>query len=410
MDSIREIYRIGHGSSSSHTMGPGRAAALFLSRNPEASHYNVHLYGSLAATGQGHLTDQVLSDILGKDRTTILWRPESLLPRHTNGMIFESVGSDGTVHESWTVYSPGGGAIRDEENWNNPPTPVYPLSLMDDILSWAEESGSSFWEFVFKHEGEDIRDFLAGVQGVMNDSITRGLESEGRLPGPLNLGRKAAAYYIKAMNAGEYLGEIGRVFAYALATAEENASGGLVVTAPTCGSCGVLPAVLRFLQEEYSFSEERILRALATAGLIGTLVKQNASISGAEVGCQGEIGTACAMAAAAAAQLFGGSPAQIEYAAELGIEHHLGLTCDPVGGYVQIPCIERNAVAAGRALQCASYANLSDGRHRISFDEVVSTMKETGRDMQAGYKETSLSGLARNWRNSERRRERGGTP
>jgi L-serine dehydratase len=238
----------------------------------------------------------------------------------------------------------------------------------------------------------------------MKESIQNGLNNEGLLPGTLNLQRKAASYQTKSINSSSILKEIGSVSAYALAVSEENAGGGKMVTAPTCGSAGVVPAVLYFLQEQYDCSEQRIIRALATAGLIGNLVKENASISGAEVGCQGEIGTSCAMAAAAAAQLLGGTVSQIEYAAEMGIEHHLGLTCDPVEGYVQIPCIERNAAAAGRALQCASFAIFSDGCHRISFDEVVRTMKETGRDMESSYKETSRSGLAKNWQLSGPRR------
>ncbi|HOX25497.1 MAG TPA: L-serine ammonia-lyase [Candidatus Krumholzibacteria bacterium] len=403
MDSIREIYRIGHGPSSSHTMGPARAAAQFSARHSGAARVIVHLYGALASTGRGHLTDVVLRETLGAARTTVAWHPGELLPCHTNGMVFEAFDAAGAPLESWTVYSPGGGAIRDEEHWESAPPRVYPLTCMDDILAWAADEGASFWEFVAEHEGPAIWDFLTEVWRVMQDAIARGTEAEGRLPGTLNLARKAAAYRIKAANSGEYLEESGRIFAYALAVAEENAAGGRVVTAPTCGSCGVVPAVLRFLQDHYAFSNQRILRALATAGLIGNLVKENASISGAEVGCQGEVGTACAMAAAAAAQLLGGSVAQIEYAAEAGIEHHLGLTCDPVEGYVQIPCIERNSVAASRALQSASFAILSDGRHRISFDEVVATMKDTGADMQAAYKETSRSGLAKHWHESEQR-------
>jgi len=231
----------------------------------------------------------------------------------------------------------------------------------------------------------------------MKEAIAEGLEQEGVLPGTLKVARKASTYYVKANNVGLVFGQIGLAFAYALAVSEQNASGGKVVTAPTCGSCGVLPAVLMFLQKQYNFSDKRILNALATAGLIGNLIKTNASISGAEVGCQGEIGTACAMAAGAAIQLLGGSPAQIEYAAEMGLEHHLGLTCDPIGGYVQIPCIERNAVAAARALECASYSMFSDGKHRIPFDTVVETMNITGRDLQASYRETSTGGLAKEW-------------
>jgi len=406
MQSISEIYRIGHGPSSSHTMGPSRAAERFLARHPDAARFVVHLYGSLAATGRGHLTDRVLGATLGPDRTELVWHPDAALPRHPNGLRLVARDAGGEVCEDWTVYSPGGGAIVDEAGWDAPREPIYPLGCMDDILAWCERTGSAFWEFVDAHEGPRIWEHLGAAWGVMQDAMARGLEVEGRLPGTLDLARKAAGYLVRARGCGQYLSETGRVFAYALAVSEENAAGGQVVTAPTYGSCGVVPAVLRFLREEHQVSDLRILRALATAGLVGGLVKHNASISGAEVGCQGEVGTACAMAAAAAAQLMGGSPAQIEYAAEMGLEHHLGLTCDPVEGYVQIPCIERNAVAASRALQCASFAILSDGRHRISFDEVVQTMKETGADMQAAYKETSRSGLAKNWQNSEARSRR----
>jgi L-serine dehydratase len=403
MDSIREIFRIGHGPSSSHTMGPARAAVQFRQQHPDAARFTVQLRGSLAATGRGHLTDRILLEILGEARTTLEFRPDEPLPRHPNGLIFEALGRDGRVLAAWSVYSVGGGALRDEDTWDAPRPSVYPLTCMDDILRWSRDTGGNLWEFVEKHEGAEIWAYLDDVWSVMQGAIARGLEAEGLLPGTLHLQRKANSYLVKSSNANQYLGASGKVFAYALAVAEENAAGGRVVTAPTCGSCGVLPATLAFLEGVQGFTRPRLLRALATAGLIGNLVKENASISGAEVGCQGEIGTACAMAAGAAAQLLGGSVTQIEYAAEAGIEHHLGLTCDPVEGYVQIPCIERNAVSASRALQCASFAIFSDGQHRISFDEVVLTMKETGDDMSARYKETSASGLAKNWQRSDRR-------
>ena len=409
MESIGEIYRVGHGPSSSHTMGPSRAAAQFLARHPDAAAFTVALYGSLAATGRGHLTDRVLLDTLGPERTELQWHPEVELPRHANGMTFTARDGAGASLESWTTYSVGGGALRDDATWDSPRPRVYPLSSMDEILAWAEGSGGALWEYVELHEGPEIWPLLAEIWTVMDDAIDRGLEAEGRLPGTLGLGRKAASYFVKASNASDFSREMGRVFAYALAVAEDNACGGSVVTAPTCGSSGVLPAVLRFLQETHHCSNRRILRALATAGLVGNLVKANASVSGAEVGCQGEIGTACAMAAAAAAQLMGGSVDQVEFAAENGMEHHLGLTCDPVEGYVQIPCIERNAAAAGRALQTAAFAVFSDGRHRISFDEVVTTMKQTGADMNTDYKETSRAGLAKYWQDSEQKK-RGQVP
>lgn len=405
MESISEIYRIGYGPSSSHTMGPQRAAEQFKARYPGANDFNVILYGSLGATGKGHLTDKALEETFAPRKVNIEWKGNESPPLHPNCMTFKALAADGSVMGEWTVYSIGGGAIRGHDEWHSRPPSVFPLTTMDDILRWHAETGRNLWEYVELHEKTEIWDYLAQVWETMQDAVKRGLENEGLLPGTLGLQRKAASYKIKSIGAANITGEIGIISAYALAVSEENAGGGKVVTAPTCGSTGVLPAVLYFLRENHGFSSRRILRALATAGLIGNLVMENASISGAEVGCQGEIGVACAMASAAATQLLGGTVTQIEYAAEMGIEHHLGLTCDPVEGYVQIPCIERNAAAAVRAMQCASYALLSDGNHRISFDEVVRTMKETGADMGSDYKETSKSGLAKYWQLSEKREQ-----
>jgi L-serine dehydratase len=264
---------------------------------------------------------------------------------------------------------------------------------MTDILVWCRKTGKSLWQYVYDHES--VEPYLEEVWEAMKDSIKRGLRTEGPLPGGLKLRRSAAAYYIKAQNSKGFLQRLQLISAYALAVSEENACGGTIVTAPTCGSAGVLPAVLYSLQKRYKIKDQRIYHALAIAGLIGNIVKTNGSISGAEVGCQGEVGVACAMAAAAATQLLGGSNHQIEYAAEMGLEHHLGLTCDPVGGLVQIPCILRNVVGAMRAIDCASFVLLTDGRHRISFDQVIKTMVETGKDLQSKYKETSLGGLAK---------------
>jgi L-serine dehydratase len=406
MKSIREIYRIGYGPSSSHTMGPRRAAEEFKQKYPGAASYIVELFGSLAATGKGHLTDKAIIDAFAPVAAKVQWKDKESLPLHPNGMIFKALDRDGAVTGDWTVYSTGGGAIRGKEDWDTPEPSVYPLTTMDDILQWTSETGGNFWEFVEHHEGKEIWSYLEIVWDAMKDAIHSGLNNEGLLPGTLHLQRKAAGYKTKSVNSSRIMREIGSVSAYALAVAEENAGGGKIVTAPTCGSCGVIPATLYFLRESYDFPEQRILRALATAGLIGNLVKQNASISGAEVGCQGEIGTACAMAAAAAAQLLGGTVSQIEYAAEMGIEHNLGLTCDPVEGYVQIPCIERNPAAAVRALHSASFAIFSDGGHWISFDEAVKAMNETGRDMLIAYKETSLKGLAKYWLYSENKKKK----
>lgn len=265
-------------------------------------------------------------------------------------------------------------------------------------MEWCNEHGRSYWEYVKECEDSDIWDYLMEVWKMMQDAVRRGLDHEGALPGPLNMPRKAPTYYVKAMGYKQSLQTRGLVYAYALAVSEENAAGGTIVTAPTCGACGVMPAVLYHLSRGHNFSDTRILHALATAGIFGNVVKTNASISGADVGCQGEVGVACAMASAAACQLFGGSPSQIEYAAEMGLEHHLGMTCDPVCGLVQIPCIERNAFAATRALDANLYAAYSDGKHRVSFDRVVEVMKQTGHDIPSLYKETSEGGLAKEYK------------
>jgi L-serine dehydratase len=278
---------------------------------------------------------------------------------------------------------------------------IYDMTKMSEILGWCERTGRSYWEYVQLCEDSDIWDYLHEVWKTMQEAVERGLEQEGALPGPLNLRRKAATYYIKANGYKDNLKSRGLVFSYALAVSEENASGGKIVTAPTCGSCGVVPAVLYHLKKSRDFSEMRMLRALATAGLVGNIVKHNATISGAEGGCQAEVGVACSMAAAAASQLFGGSPAQIEYACEMGLEHHLGMTCDPVCGLVQIPCIERNAYAAARALDSNIYSAFTDGTHRVSFDKVVEVMKQTGHDLPSLYKETSTGGLAKDYKQIE---------
>lgn len=400
MKSIKEIYRIGTGPSSSHTMGPRKAAEIFLQRHPEAAKFKVTLYGSLAATGKGHMTNIAITETLQPIAPVeIIWEPKHFLPFHPNGMKFVSLDKDGNETDQWTVFSIGGGALAEEhdgEDSINTPE-VYQMNYLTDILQWCERTGKSYWEYVRECEEGDIWDYLAEVWATMKRAIQRGLDNEGVLPGPLNLRRKASTYYIRASGYKASLQSRGLVFAYALAVSEENASGGTIVTAPTCGSCGVVPAVLYHLQKSREFSDIRILRALATAGLIGNIVKHNASISGAEAGCQAEVGTACSMASAAANQLFGGSPAQIEYAAEMALEHHLGMTCDPVCGLVQIPCIERNAYAAARALDANLYASFTDGIHRVSFDKAVAVMKETGNDLPSLYKETSEGGLAKEY-------------
>ena len=376
-------------------MGPRKAAAEFLQRNPDAASFEVTLYGSLAATGRGHLTDVAILDVLSPVAPTeILWKPEIVLPFHTNGMKFSAKDRNGAETDSWTVYSVGGGDILEEGDTRQTGPQIYSMNCIADILAWCEREGRSYWEYVDITEGPEIWDYLAEVWQVMKDAVERGLDAEGVLPGGLGVRRKAVSYYVHASGYNSSLKSRGLVYAYALAVSEENASGGRIVTAPTCGSCGIVPAVLYHLSTSKGFTEKRILRALATAGLFGNVVKHNASVSGAEVGCQGEVGVACAMAAAAASQLFGGTPAQIEYSAEMGLEHHLGLTCDPVCGLVQIPCIERNAYAAARALDANLYAAISDGRHSVSFDRIVEVMKQTGHDIPSLYKETAQGGLA----------------
>lgn len=395
MLSIKEIYKTGYGPSSSHSMAPRKAAQIFLDRNPGADSFKAWLYGSIAATGKGHQTEESIKKVFALHKIEVIWEPETFLPKHPNGLIFRSY-QNGEEIDYYEVYSVGGGDLSEtgEISGEN----IYQITSMDDLLDWCKAEGKSIWEYVEEVEGKEIWNYLKEVWNVMQDSVKRGIENEGVLPGALKLQRKASSYLTKTQNAVGSQKNIGKIFSYALAVSEENAAGNEMVTAPTCGSCGVLPGILYFLKEHDNLSDIKILRALATAGIIGNFVKTNASISGAEVGCQGEVGTACAMAAGATAQLKGGSPNQIEYAAEMGFEHNLGLTCDPLLGYVQIPCIERNAFAAMKAWECAVYALLSDGVHKVSFDQVVETMMQTGKDLQSAYKETSLGGLARFWR------------
>jgi len=394
METIKEIYRIGFGPSSSHTMGPRFAAEQFIKENPLSFSIRVTLYGSLAATGKGHLTDVAITKALMPKKVQFIWKPEKFFKKHPNAMLFEALDENENVIAKWTAYSVGGGKIIDDNSLAET-TNIYKHQKFNTILKYCETEGIHLWEYVAMHETEDIWLYLEEVWDTMKNAIKRGIASQGVLPGGLKLPRKAATYYIRANGFKASLKRKALVFAYALAVAEENADGGKIVTAPTCGSCGVLPAVLFLLHEFHDFDDDKIVKALATAGLIGNLIKKNASISGAEVGCQGEIGTACAMAAGAASQLFGGTPAQIEYAAEMGLEHHLGLTCDPVCGLVQIPCIERNAFAASRALDANLYSIMSDGKHRISFDRVVETMEKTGHDLPSLYRETAEGGLAK---------------
>ena len=415
MESLKELYKIGHGPSSSHTMGPFKAVRHYMENHPQTHHLHVTLYGSLAATGKGHLTDVAIEEAFSTWRPTdketlesqdkrdgdvvIEWCPKENLAFHPNGMKIATADHDGQLSETWTYYSIGGGDIMCDECPIGTEEEIadYRITTLREIKYWCINTGKTYWEYVLECEGKDsgVWEHLELVWKVMQEAVERGLEQEGVLPGPLSLRRKALSYHVRAFGQGDTFKTRGLVFAYALAVSEENASGGTIVTAPTCGSCGVLPSVLYHMKTRYNFSDARIIRALATCGLIGSIVKHNASVSGAEVGCQGEVGVACAMAAAAVAQLMGGSPSQIEYAAEMGLEHHLGLTCDPVSGLVQIPCIERNAYAAARAMDAGIYALYTDGRHMVSFDQAVAVMKETGHDLPSLYKETSEGGLAK---------------
>ena len=399
METIKKIYKIGYGPSSSHTMGPHRAATMFAARTKNtATRYRVTLYGSLAATGRGHHTDMAITRGLAPKEVEILWRADIVKPFHTNGMLFEALDADGGVVDQWLVYSIGGGYLATEEGevplGITPEGEVYPHNTMRDIMEHIDREGLSFWEYVEQCEDGSLWFYLEEMWQQMQQTIEEGLQDDRVIAGGLHLRSKAHQYFVRASGFKPSLQSRALVIAYALATSEQNACGAKIVTAPTCGSSGVLPAVLYHLKKNHGFTDREILRAMATAGLFANVIKTNATISGAEAGCQAEVGSACVMAAVASNQLFGGSPKQIEYAAEMAMEHNLGLTCDPLCGLVQIPCIERNAMAALRALDINIYAMMSDGRHIISFDKVVRTMKLTGHDLPSLYKETSLGGLA----------------
>ncbi len=400
METIKKIYKIGYGPSSSHTMGPNRAAEMFAARTKQASRYRVTLYGSLAATGKGHHTDIAITRGLSPKEVEIVWRADIVKPFHPNGMFFEALNAEGQTIDSWLVYSIGGGYLATEDGdvpmGITPEGEVYPHSTMKEIMEYIDREGLSFWEYVEQCEDGSLWFYLEEMWRQMQQTIEEGLQDDRVIAGGLHLRSKAHQYFIRASAFKPSLQNRALVIAYALATSEQNACGARIVTAPTCGSSGVLPAVLYHLKKNHDFSDREILRAMATAGLFANVIKTNATISGAEAGCQAEVGSACVMAAVASNQLFGGSPKQIEYAAEMAMEHNLGLTCDPLCGLVQIPCIERNAMAALRALDINIYAMMSDGRHIISFDKVVRTMKLTGHDLPSLYKETSLGGLALN--------------
>lgn len=392
MHSLKELYRIGRGPSSSHTIGPERACKLFLLENPEATSFVARLYGSLAKTGQGHGTDRIIRDVLPN---VVIEYDETTECEHPNTMdLIAYMGA--SKRAEMRVYSVGGGAIRIAGRADREGTEVYPLHTMAEIRRYCEERNMRLYEYVFECEGDSLRTYLAEVWQTMQEAVKRGVAQNGVLPGGLDVERRAKILYDGIVeNEGAEIKENRLVCSYAFAVSEENAAGGTIVTAPTCGACGVLPAVLKYSQEKGGYSDEEIVNALATAGLIGNLIKTNASISGAECGCQAEIGSACCMATAALAELRGLTLGQIEYGAEVAMEHHLGLTCDPICGLVQIPCIERNAVAAMRAINAASLAYFLSDSRKISFDLVIQTMYETGKDLAHPYRETAEGGLAK---------------
>ena len=395
MKSIREIYKIGIGPSSSHTMGPERAATIFKSAHPEADAFRVILYGSLSKTGVGHGTDRVLRDVLSPISTEIVFSKEDLPNSHPNTMDFIAL-KDGKEIATQRVESIGGGDIRLPGETKKQSDEVYiehSFAEIADFCKWRYIQTLS--EYVELNEGPEIWDFLMEVWHTMKQAIADGLAAEGVLPGGLNVQRKAKYLYEQPVENEPGLREFQQIAAYAYAVAEQNAANGRVVTAPTCGACGVLPAVLKYAQDTKGFTDEQICRGLATAGIIGNLTKTNASISGAECGCQAEIGTAGSMAAAALAELYKQNLDQVEYAAEVAMEHHLGLTCDPICGLVQIPCIERNAVAAMRAMNACNLSYFLTGSRNISYDMVCRAMKETGVNLNHRFRETSEGGLAK---------------
>ena len=392
MDTLRNLYKIGTGPSSSHTMGPKKAALIFKEKNIEADKFIVELYGSLAATGKGHLTDFIIKKTLGEEKTIVVFKPEVDYSYHPNSMKFFAYKEDEIIDE-WLVFSVGGGEIRNlDEDRNGYTVDIYKHNNMNDILLYCNGKQISFYDYVIECEGESIIEYGKLILDTMMKTVERGLVATGKLPGTLNINRRANDFYKQYLekNSASSL-----LFAATLAASEENASGGEMVTSPTCGASGVVPGILYLCKELFKVDESKLIEGLLVGGLIGNIVKSTGSISGAEVGCQGEVGVACSMGAAAYTYISGGNNNQIEYAAEIALEHHLGLTCDPVKGYVQIPCIERNAMSAKRAIDSAQFALMTDGNHYITFDDAIKTMVETGKDLNHKYRETSEGGLAK---------------
>ena len=398
--SIFEIFKVGAGPSSSHSIGPERAAKWFLRMFETSPHrIRITLYGSLAATGKGHLTDKTINSVLGSIPHEFVWDTTTSPLIHPNTMKFEAFDDKDTLLKEWVVFSVGGGNLVDSQGLTSDVESVrYPVKNITSAISFCQERDMTFWRLV-EQEEHNLWPRLDDIWETMRKCILRGLASDQDfLPGPLKLQRRARETHEKAHGLSNPQRDLAYLSAFALAVAEENASGGTIVTAPSCGAAGVLPSVLYYQETIQKTPREKILKALATAGLFGSVIRANASISGAEVGCQGEIGSACSMAAAAASQILGGSLWQIEYAAEVAMEHNLGLTCDPVEGFVQIPCIERNMTASLRAFESASFSLLTDGIHLVSFDDAVEVMCRTGHDLQSAYRETAQGGLASLWR------------
>lgn len=399
MKSIKSLYKIGLGPSSSHTMGPSFAATEFLKISPQADFIKVTLFGSLAKTGKGHGTDRAISETLANIPHEIVFDYESKTPIHPNTLEFIAF-KEGKEIDKKEFYSIGGGEIQFDGADSVSPKEVYSENNFTEIANMCKSRNIRLSDYVFEKEDSDIKQYLMAVWKTMQNAINEGLSKIGTLPGGLSVERKAQFLYNqKHIDESPQTRENRLVCSYAFAVSEQNADCGIIVTAPTCGSCGVLPAVLKYMQDKNNFTDEDIIRALAVAGLIGNIVATNASISGAECGCQAEVGTACSMASAALCELFEMGIDQIEYAAEVAMEHHLGLTCDPVCGLVQIPCIERNAVAAMRAINALSLANFLYGSRKVSFDVVVETMYQTGKDLSHLYRETSEGGLAKLYAN-----------
>ncbi len=400
MQSLREIYKTGRGPSSSHTMGPERAVKIIKNLFPEAELIKVTLYGSLALTGEGHGTDKIICATAKPSRCEVIFDKQSPCPVHPNTLDIEAYKGSKLLTRR-RVYSVGGGSVvfdgEPEDKYEKfADDSIYPHNTYSEIAEFCRTNNLRLWQYVELFEGKEIFMFLEDVWERMKETIHEGLCAEGVLPGILQTQRRAQKLYNQRhIDESAQTRENRLVCSYAFATSEQNASGGIIVTAPTCGSGGVVPSVLKYMQETRGLSDTKIIHALAVGGIIGNLIKKNASISGAECGCQAEIGSACSMAAAALAELFEMGLDQIEYAAEVAMEHHLGLTCDPIAGLVQIPCIERNAVAAMRAINALSLANFLADSRKISFDIIVKTMYNTGIDLLNNYKETANGGLAK---------------